>query len=85
MASIDEVIASIGAGADAVNEIQAQVEGSKAMTEETMGQLQALNVEGAAAAVGACKDQLEECSAMAAALHNKLTEAATAAQSAKQG
>lgn len=84
MASLDEVISSISANADAVNELQAQVEGSKAMTEETLGQLQALQVEAAAAAIGACKDQLEECSAMAAALHNKLNEAMSAAAAAKQ-
>lgn len=84
MASIDEVISSISANADAANEAQAQIEGTKALTEETLGQLQALNVEGAAAALGACKDQLEECSAMAAALHNKLQEAISAAQAAKQ-
>lgn len=84
MASIDEVISSISANADAVNELQAQVEGSKAMAEETLGQLQSLNVEGAAAAVGTCKDQLEECSAMAAALHSKLNEAMSAAAAAKQ-
>ncbi len=84
MASIDEVIAAISANAEAVNEVQGQVEGSKAMAEETLGQLQALNVEGAAAAVGVCKDQLEECSALAAALHNKLNEAMSAAAAAKQ-
>jgi chromosome segregation ATPase len=84
MASIDEVISSISANAEAVNELQAQVEGSKAMAEETLGQLQSLSVEGAAAALGACKDQLEECSAIAAALQNKLNEAMTTAVAAKQ-
>jgi hypothetical protein len=83
MASIDEVMSSISANVDAVNEVQAQVEGSKAMAEETLGQLQALNVEGAAAALGACKDQLEECSALAAALQNKLNEAMSSAAAAK--
>jgi hypothetical protein len=83
MASIDEVIASISANANAVTEIQAQIAGSKAMAEETLGQLQALNVEGAAAAIGACKDQLEECSALGAALENKLNEAMSAAAAAK--
>jgi hypothetical protein len=84
MASIDEVITSISANSDAVTELQGQIEGSKSMTEETLGQLQALNVEGAAAAVSACKDQLEECSALTAALLNKLNEAMSAAQAAKQ-
>jgi hypothetical protein len=84
MASIDEVMSSINANMEAVNEVQAQIEGSKAMAEETLGQLHALNVEGAAAAVGACKDQLEECSALTAALHNKLNEAMSAAAAAKQ-
>jgi hypothetical protein len=84
MASIDEVIASVSANANAVTEIQGQIEGSKALTEETLGQLQALNVEGAAAALGGCKDALEECSAMASALENKLNEAMAAAAAAKQ-
>jgi hypothetical protein len=84
MASVDEVIASISANTEAVAEVQGQVEGSKALAEETLGQLQALGVEGAAAAVGACKDQLEEASALAAALANKLGEARAAAEAAKQ-
>ncbi|MFC3492945.1 hypothetical protein [Glycomyces rhizosphaerae] len=84
MASIDEVIASISANTNAATEFQGQIEGTKAMTEETLGQLQALSVEGAAAAIGACKDQLEECSALAAALQNKLNEAMATATAAKQ-
>lgn len=83
MASIDEVIASISGNANAVTEVQGQIAGTKAMAEETLGQLQALNVEGAAAAIGACKDQLEECSALSAALENKLNEAMSAAAAAK--
>jgi hypothetical protein len=84
MASIDEVIASVSANANAVTEVQGQIEGSKAMTEETLGQLQALGVEGAMAALSGAKEALEECSAMAAALQNKLNEAMAAAAAAKQ-
>jgi hypothetical protein len=84
MASIDEVMSSLSANANAVTEMQGQIEGSKAMVEEALGQLQALGVEGAAAALGACKDQVEECSALAAALQNKLNEAMSAAAAAKQ-
>ena len=83
MASIDEVMSSISANVDAVTEVQGQIEGSKAIAEETLGQLQALSVEGAAAALGVAKDQLEECSALAASLVNKLGEAASAAAAAK--
>lgn len=84
MASVDEVISSISANTDAVTELQARIEASKASAEETLGQLQSLGIEGAAAAVGACKEQLEEASAMAAALANKLGEAQSAAEAAKQ-
>ena len=84
MASIDEVIASLSANSNAVVEAQGQIEATKQMTEETLGQLQALGVEGAAAALSACKDQIEECSAMVAALQNKLNEAMAAAAAAKQ-
>ncbi|THV30243.1 hypothetical protein [Glycomyces paridis] len=83
MASIDEVLASISANTDTLTEAQGQIEASKAITEETLGQLQALNVEGAAAALGVTKDQLEECSALAAALVNKLGEALNSATVAK--
>ncbi|MQM28386.1 hypothetical protein [Glycomyces albidus] len=84
MASVDEVIASINANTDAVTELQARIEASKASAEETFGQAQSLGVERAAAAVAACKDQLEEASAMTAALVNKLGEARSAAEAAKQ-
>ncbi|WP_030160888.1 hypothetical protein [Glycomyces sp. NRRL B-16210] len=85
MASLDEVIASIAANSEAATEVQGQIEGTKAITEETLGQTQALSIEGAAAAVGVCKDQLEEASALAAALANKLNEARASAEAAKQG
>lgn len=84
MASLDEVMSSINANVEAVTQAQGQIEATKAVTEETLGQLQALNVEGAAAALGATKDQLEECSALAAALVNKLGEAMASAAAAKQ-
>jgi hypothetical protein len=84
MASIDEVITSISANHNAVTELQGQVEASKAQIEEVLGQVQSLGIEAAANTLNIGKEQLEECSAMAAALASKLEEARNTAETAKQ-
>ncbi|GAA2300914.1 hypothetical protein GCM10009853_066650 [Glycomyces scopariae] len=83
MASIDEVLTSISANVDAVNELQGQIEASKAQVDEVLGQLQSLGIEAAANALNLGKEQLEETSAMAAALTAKLEEARNSAELAK--
>ncbi len=83
MASIDEALTSISANVDAVNEFQGQVEASKAQVDELLGQLQSLGIEAAANALNVGKEQLEECSAMAAALLSKLEEARNSVEAAK--
>jgi hypothetical protein len=83
LASVDDVLASIGAVADRVEEIVNAIAGSKAQAEEVVGALQALEVEGTSAAVNAAKDQLEENSVMALALSQKLSEVRTVVESAK--
>lgn len=83
VASIDEVLTSISANVDAVNELQGQIEASKAQVDEVLGQLQSLGIEAAANALNVGKEQLEESSAMAAALVTKLEEARNSAEAAK--
>ncbi|MEU5154181.1 hypothetical protein [Glycomyces sp. NPDC021274] len=84
MASIDEALNLINANIEAVNELQGQVEATKAQTEELLGQVQALGIEAASNALNVGKEQLEEGSAMAAALRTKLEEARSAVEVAKQ-
>jgi hypothetical protein len=83
LASVDEVLASVGAVADRVDEVVGAIEGSKAQAEAAVGALQALGVEGTSAAVNAAKDQLEENSVMAMALSQKLIELRTVVEFAK--
>lgn len=83
MASVDEVLASIGAVVDRVDEIVGAIEGSKSEADEVLGALQALGVDGASAAVSAAKDQLEENSSMAMSLSQKFVEVRSAVESAK--
>ncbi|MEV3938743.1 hypothetical protein AB0K52_22570 [Glycomyces sp. NPDC049804] len=82
MASIDEVISSLSANSNAVTDLQGQIQGAKAMAEETLNQLQEMGLQGKAMALDAVKDQLEECDTFAAALQNKLGEAMTSAAAA---
>lgn len=82
MSSIDEVISSLSANTNAVSDLQGQIEGTKAMAEEALGQLRDLGLQGKAEALGAVQDQLKECDAFAAALQNKLGEAITSTAAA---
>jgi hypothetical protein len=84
MASIDEALSSVSASVNAVSGLQGQIQDAKAMAEETLKQLQDLGLRGKSEALGAVKDQLEECSTFAAALQNKLSNAITAAEAAKR-
>jgi hypothetical protein len=75
MESIDEVLGHVSAVVEAVNEIQARVEATKADAEVTEAQLRGLGVEAGANAVGAGKEQLAESVTAMASLANKLQEA----------
>lgn len=79
MTSVEDVIGSLGADLDALQEIQARIEEARGEAEELHAQLQTAGVEAEANAVGAGKEQLAECGTMAAALVNKVEEARNAA------
>lgn len=83
MASVDDVLASVGAVVDRVDEIVSAIEGSKVQADEVLGSLQALGVERASAAVSAAKSQMDENSAMAMSLSQKFVEVRSAVASAK--
>ena len=83
MESIDELLSHVSAVAEAVNEIQARVEATKALAEETEVQLRELGVEAGANAIGAGKEQLAESVTAVASLANKLQEAGELAQATK--
>jgi hypothetical protein len=83
LASVDDVLASVGAAGDRVEEIVGAIEGSKAQAEAAVGALQSLGVAGTSAAVSAAKEQLEKNSVMAMALSQKLIEVRTVVESAK--
>lgn len=59
MASIDEVAAAIGAAADSVETVAAATGSAKSTTDELVGQLAALGVEGKAAQAGALGERLQ--------------------------
>jgi uncharacterized coiled-coil DUF342 family protein len=75
MTSVQDVIGSLSADRDALQEVQARIEEVRAEAEELHAQLQGMGAEAAANAVGAGKEQLVECGAMTAALVNKVEEA----------
>ena len=83
MESIDELLSHVSAVAEAVNEIQARVEATKALAEETEVQLRELGVEAGANAIGAGKEQLAESVTAVASLANKLQEAGELADATK--
>jgi hypothetical protein len=75
MTSVEDVIGSLSADLDALQELQARIEEVRAEAEELHAQLEGAGVEAGAKAVGAGKEQLVECGTMAAALVNKVQEA----------
>jgi hypothetical protein len=79
MTSVEDVVGSLSADLDALQEIQARIEEVRAEAEELQAQMQGMGLEAGANAVGAGKEQLTECGTMAAALVNKVEEARNAA------
>ena len=79
MTSVEDVIGSLSADLDALQEIQARIEEARAEAEELHAQLQATGLVAGANAIGAGKEQLVECATMAAALVNQVEAARNAA------
>ncbi|GAB3655538.1 hypothetical protein GCM10028833_30190 [Glycomyces tarimensis] len=79
------MLTSIEADKQAVEEIAAQIAGSKEHAEGLLGQFQALGVKVEGHALSFARQTLEECVAQCAALGRQFEEAKVAAEAVKGG
>lgn len=85
MSSVEDIVGSLNANIEAVEEAQAQVEAVKALVSELFDQLQGSQLEGKAAAAKACLDAVEAEAVRLAGLAQEIGETRSAAEALRGG